>query len=134
MFDLNGPVWYISIMKTLLATLSLVFLLAVPQLEANSETNFGGVGIDGIPLPDSQIRIGQLLNGGPAQAAGIRVGDIITHIDGKATLGSDFRTMVNKRLRGIAGTQVVLRIKRAGEEKLLTFKLVRRQLAVTTQP
>lgn len=121
-------------MKTLLAILSLVFLLAVPQLEANSETNFGGVGIDGIPLPDGQIRIGQLVNGGPAQVAGIHVGDIITHIDGKATRGSDFRTMVNKRLRGIAGTQVVLRIKRADEEKLLTFKLVRRQLAVTTQP
>lgn len=133
MFDLNEPMWYITNMKTLLAILSLVFLLNVPPLEANSETNFGGVGIDGIPLSDGQIRIGQLVNGGPAQAAGIHVSDIITHIDGKATRGSDFRTMVNKRLRGVAGTQVVLKIKRAGEE-LHTFTLIRRQIAVTPKP
>jgi len=118
-------------MKTVLIILLLVFLLAVPLLAVNSETNFGGVGIDGIPLPGGQIRIGQLVNGGPAQAAGIRVGDIITHIDGKATLGSDFQTMVNKRLRGIAGSQVVLKIRREGEERLLTFTLKRRQIVVT---
>jgi len=133
-FDLNQPMWYKTSMKMLLAILSLVFLLAVPPLEANSETNFGGIGIDGIPLPDAQIRIGQLVNGGPAQVAGLRVGDIITHIDGKATRGSDFRTMVNKRLRGIAGSQVVLKIKRVGEEKLLTFTLIRRQIVVTPPP
>ena len=114
----------------MLAIFSLVFLLVVPLLAANSETNFGGVGIDGIPLPNAQIRIGQLVNGGPAQVAGIRVGDIITHIDGKATQGSDFRTMVNKRLRGIAGSRVVLKIKREGEEKLITFSLIRRQMVV----
>lgn len=118
----------------LLAIWSIVLLLTVPLLAANSETNFGGVGIDGILLPNAQIRIGQLVDGGPAQAAGIRVGDIITHIDGKATLGSDFRTMVNKRLRGIAGSQVVLKIKREGEEKLLTFTLIRRQMVVTKSP
>ena len=121
-------------MKTLLAIMSLVLLLAVPLLAANSETNFGGVGIDGIPLPNAQIRIRQLVNGGPAQLAGLRVGDIITHIDGKATLGSDFRTMVNKRLRGIAGSQVVLKIKREGDERLHTFTLIRRQIVVTPTP
>lgn len=126
-----GPVWYITTMKYLLVTLSLVFLLATPIMAANSESNFGGVGIDGTPLSGGQIRVVQLVNGGPAHVAGIRVNDIITHIDGKATLGSDFRAMVNKRLRGIAGSQVVLRIKRAGEEKLLTYTLVRRQIAVT---
>ena len=134
MFDLNGSIWYITGMKTLLTIWSLLFLLAVPPLEANSEKNFGGLGIDGILLPNAQIRVGQLVNGGPAQMAGIRVGDIITHIDGKATQGSDFRTMVNKRLRGIAGSQIVLKIKREGEDKLHTFTLIRRQIVVTPTP
>lgn len=107
-----------------------VCLLPAAVVTANSEKNFGGVGIDGVALPNGQIRVGQLVSGGPAHLAGIRVGDIITHIDGKATLGSDFRTMVQKRLRGVAGTPVVLKIRRKGEEKPLTFTLTRRQLNV----
>lgn len=117
-------------MKTLAAIITCVCLLVMPVQAANTGKNFGGVGIDGIPLPDGQIRVGQLVSGGPAHLAGIRIGDIITHIDGKATLGSDFRTMVQRRLRGVAGTPVVLKIKREGEEKSLTFTLTRRQLAV----
>jgi C-terminal processing protease CtpA/Prc len=114
----------------LLLMVSYILLLAAPVVAANSERHFGGVGIDGIPLPDGQIRVRQLVGGGPAQLAGVRINDIITHIDGKATLGSDFQTMVQKRLRGIAGTPVVLKIKRAGEEKPVTFTLIRRQLAM----
>jgi C-terminal processing protease CtpA/Prc len=117
-------------MKILLMVASSLFLLVMPALAANSETNFGGVGIDGLPMPDGQIRVSQLVIGGPAQIAGIQIGDTITHIDGKATQGSDFRTMVQKRLRGVAGTPVVLKIKREGEEKSLTFKLTRRQIAI----
>lgn len=119
-------------MKTLFAIFLL--LLSVQPLEANSEKNFGGVGIDGIPLANAQIKVGQLVSGGPAQVAGIQVGDVITHIDGKATQGSDFRIMVNKRLRGVAGSQVVLKIKRDGEEKLRTFKLIRRQIIIPPSP
>jgi C-terminal processing protease CtpA/Prc len=116
-------------MKLLLVMVSYILLLAAPAMAANSERNFGGVGIDGIPLPGGQIRVRQLVAGAPAHLAGVRIGDIITHIDGKATLGSDFQAMVQKRLRGIAGTPVVLKIKREGEEKPLTFTLIRRQIA-----
>ena len=118
-------------MRTLLLTVTIVGVLISAAFAANSEKNFGGCGIDGVALPDGQIRVGQLVGGSPAHLAGIRIGDVITHIDGKATQGSDFRTMVQKRLRGVAGTQVVLKIKREGEEKPLTFKLTRRQMAVT---
>ena len=117
-------------MRILFVIVMVVCLLPAAVVTANSEKNFGGVGIDGVALPNGQIRVGQLVSGGPAHLAGIRVGDIITHIDGKATLGSDFRTMVQKRLRGVAGTPVVLKIRRKGEEKPLTFTLTRRQLNV----
>ncbi|HEX9078555.1 MAG TPA: PDZ domain-containing protein [Desulfuromonadaceae bacterium] len=117
-------------MRTLLASVMMVCLLPVMAWAANSENNFGGCGIDGVALPDGEIRVRQLVTGGPAHYAGIRVGDIITAIDGKATRGSDFRTMVQKRLRGVAGTPVVLKIRREGEAKPLTFKLTRRQLTV----
>ena len=99
---------------------------------APSERNFGGVGIDGVPWADGQIVVRQLVAGGPAHLAGVKAGDVITHIDGKPTKGSDFRQMVDHRLRGRAGTPVTLRIHRPGEPKPMTITLVRRQLLVGT--
>lgn len=116
-------------MKTLLVML-FVALTALPAPAANSEKNFGGVGIDGVPSPDGQITVRQLVTGGPAHISGIRVGDVITHIDGKPTRGSDFQQMVHKRLRGVAGTPVVLKVRRPGEVKELSFTLQRQQLMV----
>ena len=96
----------------------------------NNARNFGGVGIDGVPRADGQIVVRQLVLGGPAQLAGLKVGDIITHIDGKATRGSDFREMVEQRLRGRAGSKVLITVSRPGEKKLLRFDLTRRQLVL----
>lgn len=95
---------------------------------AEPKGGFGGVGIDGVPRADGTIVVRQLVLGGPAQVAGIRNGDIIVQIDGTPTKGNDFKFLVERRLRGRAGTQVRLKVKRPGEEKLLDFKLVRRQL------
>jgi len=92
--------------------------------------NFGGVGIDGAPWADGRIVVRQLVAGGPAQLAGVKVGDVITHIDGKATEGSDFKQMVEYRLRGKAGTPVTIKVHRPGELKSYTFNLVRRQLII----
>ena len=62
--------------------------------------------------------------------AGLRAGDVITQIDGTPTKGSNFKFMVERRLRGRAGTAVLLKVRRPGNPNLLSFKLVRRQLAV----
>ena len=104
--------------------------LAGPGWGANSSRDFGGVGIDGVPRADGSIVVRQLVLGGPAQQAGLQAGDVITKIDGKATQGSDFKDMVEHRLRGRAGTPVALQVRRPGNAKPLTFNLVRRQLAL----
>jgi C-terminal processing protease CtpA/Prc len=93
--------------------------------------NFGGIGIDGVPWADGRIAVRQLVAGGPAHLAGIKPGDIITHIDGKQTKGSDFRQMVDYRLRGEAGTKVQINILRPGEKKPWVFILTRRQLVLS---
>lgn len=117
---------YPALFLLLLLSLSLSF----PCFGANSSRNFGGVGIDGVPWADGSIVVKQLVLGGPAHLAGIHVGDIITHIDGKPTVGSDFKQMVEYRLRGRAGTKVMLVVRRPGRAKPLTFVLTRRQLAL----
>ena len=116
--------------KTIPTTIALILLLAAPCFAANAGTVFGGVGIDGVPWADGSIVVKQLVLGGPAQLAGMQAGDIITRIDGAPTLGSDFKDMVEHRLRGRAGTEVVLKVRRPGNRQLFTFKLVRRQLAL----
>ena len=54
----------------------------------------------------------------------------LTQIDGTPTRGSDFKEMVEHRLRGRAGTPVVLKVRRSGNAKPLSFKMVRRQLSL----
>lgn len=114
--------------------LTLIFLLiaVLPLQAANSTRNFGGVGIDGIPRADGQIVVRQLVTGGPAQQAGVQINDIITHIDGKPTRGSDFKQMVDFRLRGKAGTKVAITVHRPGETRPRKLILVRRQLVLST--
>src|ERR1039457_1285799 len=108
----------------------MLFILAQSALAVNTENNFAGVGIDGRPLPDGQVRIEQIIAGGPAHLAGIKAGDIITHIDSAPTRGGSFQDMVQKRLRGVSGTKIFLRIQRKGSDKPLTYTLTRRQLVV----
>lgn len=114
--------------KRFVITIALLVLSALPTLAANSASNFGGVGIDGVPWANGQIVIKQMVTGGPAHLAGIKIGDIITHIDGKPTEGSNFQDVVEHRLRGTAGTKVMLKIRRPGTGKTMTFTLTRRQM------
>lgn len=117
-------------MKVSIITIFLILQTVSAGYAAVSAKKFGGVGIDGAPWADGRIVVKQLVAGGPAHLAGIRVGDVITHVDGKATNGSNFREIVEYRLRGRTGTKVLIKIRRPGEIKPYTFTLVRRQLTI----
>lgn len=116
-------------MRTLCAILLLI-QLALPGYSEGAAV-FGGVGIDGVPRADGTIVVRQLVAGGPAHVAGIKPGDIITQVDGTPTAGSDFKFIVERRLRGRAGTPILILVRRPGNPKTLSFKMVRRQLNVT---
>ena len=115
--------------KIILLT-GILALLPLFGYAANSSRQFGGVGIDGVPLTDGRIVVRQLVVGGPAHLAGIRIGDILIRIDGKETRGSNFADIIEHRLRGRAGTKVLLIVHRPGEARQLRFNLTRRQLLV----
>ena len=108
----------------------LILLIAMPAVAANNSSNFGGVGIDGAPWADGRIVVKQVIAGGPAHLAGIKAGDVITQIDGKPTEGSNFKEMVEYRLRGKAGTPVTIVVRRPGELKPHKFTIIRRQLVI----
>lgn len=122
-------------MIRIMCLLQLLFLLALPP--SSEGAAFGGVGIDGVPRGDGTIAVRQLVAGGPAHLAGMKVGDVIVQVDGTPTAGADFKFIVDRRLRGRAGTPVLILVRRPGNPKTLSFKMIRRQLTVggnKTQP
>lgn len=117
-------------MRKIWLFLHVLALLLVTSFAVQAAASFGGVGIDGVPQASGEILVRQLVAGGPAQLAGVKVGDVITQIDGTPTKGSNFTTIVNQRLRGKVGSRVVLTVKRPDSEKPLRFTLTRRELVV----
>jgi C-terminal processing protease CtpA/Prc len=115
--------------KLILLFCILVLPLSV-SFAANPSMKFGGVGIDGVPQASGEIVVGQLVAGGPAHLAGIRIGDVITRIDGKPVKGADFKYVVERMLRGKAGTKVRLTVRRSGQTEPLSFVVTRRELIV----
>lgn len=81
------------------------------QLIGATRGEFGGIGIE-LTLQGSVPQVIAPIEGTPAANAGIEPGDRIIRVDGQATAGMDGEEIV-KRLRGTAGTRVVLTIARA---------------------
>ena len=105
----------------------LILLLSLSSV-GSAMSKFGGVGIDGVPQINGEILVRQLVAGGPADLAGIRVGDVITQIGGKPVRAGNFQQVVKQQLRGRIGTRVQLTIRRPGQTRLLSFVVTRREL------
>ena len=81
----------------------------VKQEREQLQGSFEGIGAY-VEMRDGQIVIASPIDGSPAQAAGIKAGDIILKIDGRETAGLTLTEAV-ARIRGPAGTQVTLTIR-----------------------
>ena len=93
---------------------------------------YGGVGAT-IFQRDKYILIRETYEGYPAQKAGLRPGDIILEIDGKVLYGKN-NNEVSKFLKGSAGTELKVIIKRDGEEKPLNITLKREEIQISNVP
>lgn len=69
------------------------------------------------------------IEGSPAEAAGLRPGDMIIAIDGEDMTGYTPEE-ARQRVLGEAGTKVVLTVARAGESEPLEFTIVRAKITV----
>ena len=92
------------------------------------EGEFYGIGVS-ITNRDGVIYIVSPIDNTPAQRAGVRAGDVITHVDGVAYSGEELDAAVN-HMRGEAGTSVNVTIVRDGVAKEYTF--VREKIVVET--
>lgn len=88
-----------------------------------SKAGSAGVGLEIAKEPDI-TRVIAPIEGSPAFRAGILNGDVILKVDDADTKGMSLQQVV-ERLRGKPNSEVVLTIRRSGEDQPLTVKLKR---------
>ncbi len=93
------------------------------QFNDDIKGSFGGVGME-LGERGGSLTVVAPLKDSPAERAGIRAGDVIAAIDGKASEAMAVESAV-KLIRGEIGTAVTLTLKRAGEPAPLIIKVVR---------
>jgi carboxyl-terminal processing protease len=97
--------------------------LEFKKLKEDQSSSFYGIGVQ-ILRHDDGVYIQSVVDGTPANRAGLRYGDRILEVDGKNALdwNSD---EVSKNVRGDRLKPVELKIERAGEQVPLNIKIVR---------
>lgn len=88
---------------------------SLQRLETMIEGNYSGLGLS-VVMDDGAVKVVSPFRGSPAEKAGIKAGDFITHLDGKLYYGGDIDDAVAK-MRGEAGTSIRLTIFRRGRDE-----------------
>jgi carboxyl-terminal processing protease len=93
------------------------------RLETMIEGKYSGLGLS-VVLEDGAVKVVSPFKGSPADKAGIKAGDFITHLDGKLIYGGSLDDAV-AQMRGPAGTTIRLTIFRPGHDKPIEVDVTR---------
>jgi len=85
------------------------------RLETMIDGNYSGLGLS-VVMEDKAVKVISPFRGSPADEAGIKAGDFITHLDGRLIYGGDLDDAV-AQMRGKEGTSIQLTIFRPGREE-----------------
>ena len=93
------------------------------RLETMIDGNYSGLGLS-VVMEDGAVKVVSPFRGSPAEKAGLKAGDFITHIDGKLVYGGDIDEAVT-RMRGPAGSAINLTIFRPGRDEPFDVRVTR---------
>ncbi|MDO9042364.1 MAG: S41 family peptidase [Desulfocapsaceae bacterium] len=96
------------------------------ELQEETEGSFSGIGIE-ITIEEGILTVVAPIEETPAARVGLKAKDMIIKIDGEPTQNMNSLDAI-KKLRGIAGTKVILAIHREGWEDLKDFTLTRENI------
>ena len=91
------------------------------ELKIQTKGEFGGLGIE-VTLENGLVKVISPIDDTPAERAGIKSGDLITHIDEEAVMGLSLSEAVSL-MRGKVGSKINLTIKR--RDQSLKIEIVR---------
>ena len=92
------------------------------ELKVQTKGEFGGLGIE-VTLESGVVKVIAPIDDTPASKAGIKAGDLITHIDEEPVLGMTLSEAVSL-MRGKVGSKIKLKIRR-NENENLEIEIVR---------
>ncbi len=95
----------------------------VQDEEEEVRGGFGGLGVN-VKMESGGARVIEALDNMPAEQAGVRAGDTITAIDGKALNGLSM-SVAGDKMRGPVGSTVTLTLARSGAAHPIAVKVVR---------
>jgi carboxyl-terminal processing protease len=88
---------------------------SMQRLNTMIDGNYSGLGLS-VGMEDGAVKVIAPMKGSPAEAAGVKSGDYITHLDGKLIYGGELDDAV-AQMRGEAGTKIRLTLFRAGRNE-----------------
>ncbi len=98
------------------------------QLRTTTDGNYGGLGLT-VQSEDGAVKVVAATEDTPADRAGIKPGDYITHIDGEFIYGYTLDEAVEK-MRGKPGSSVKLTVVRPGRDKPFDVAIVREKITL----
>ena len=84
------------------------------RLNTMIDGNYSGLGLS-VVMEDGAVKVVSPMRGSPAETAGVKAGDYITHLDGKLIYGGDLDDAVSQ-MRGESGTKIRLTLFRPGRD------------------
>jgi len=93
------------------------------DMQVQTRGEFGGLGIE-VTMENGVVKVVAPIEDTPADKAGLRSGDYITHLDGEQIQGMTLQDAVEK-MRGPVNTPINLTVVRKDEEEPLKIKVVR---------
>lgn len=103
------------------------------KLKLITTGEYGGIGAVIAQTPDSIVYVNEIMEGMPADKAGVKAGDVILKVD-----STDFKKAtsadVTEKLKGDPGTSLSILIKRYGETKPRTINLKRQKVIIGPVP
>tara|TARA_Y100000741_G_scaffold121363_1_gene91200 strand:- start:1112 stop:2251 length:1140 start_codon:yes stop_codon:yes gene_type:complete len=93
------------------------------EMQTETSGKFGGLGIE-VSMESGVVKVISPIDDTPASKAGIKAGDYIVKINEIQVQGKSLSEAVDL-MRGPVGSAIELTVRRRGERKALTFKIVR---------
>ena len=93
------------------------------EMQEQTRGEFGGLGIE-VTQEDGFVKVVAPMDGTPADKAGIKAGDFITHVNSESVLGLTLDDAVDK-MRGPVGSEIIITIVREGVAEPFDVSIIR---------
>jgi carboxyl-terminal processing protease len=93
------------------------------EMQVQTRGEFGGLGIE-VTMENGLVKVVSPIDDTPAFRAGVKAGDVVTHIDGDPVLGLTLAEAVD-RMRGPIDSKIVITVARRGVEQSFDLTITR---------